>query len=97
MDGPRGYYAKWNKSDRERQILYAFTHMWHIKKNQTRQKQRHRYKEQSSGYQRGKGEGEGKMGKGDQLYGDGWKLNFWWPACWGYTEGENIMLYTWNI
>ena len=21
---------------------------------------------------------EGKMGKGGQLYGDGWKLNFWW-------------------
>ena len=23
MNGPRGYYAKWNKSDRERQILYV--------------------------------------------------------------------------
>lgn len=21
---------------------------------------------------------EGKMGKGGQLYGDRWKLNFWW-------------------
>ena len=27
MDGPRGYYAKWNKSDRERQILYDFIYM----------------------------------------------------------------------
>ena len=27
MDGPGGYYAKWNKSDRERQILYVFTYM----------------------------------------------------------------------
>ena len=25
----------------------------------------------------GQGQGEGKMGKGDQLYGDEWKLNFW--------------------
>ena len=25
------YYAKWNRSDGERQILYCFTHMWVIK------------------------------------------------------------------
>ena len=31
MDGPRGYYAKWNKSDKERQIPYDFTHMWNLK------------------------------------------------------------------
>ena len=31
MDGPRGYYAKWNESDRERQILYDFTYMWKLK------------------------------------------------------------------
>ena len=24
MDGPRGYYARWNKSKKERQILYDF-------------------------------------------------------------------------
>ena len=22
--------------------------------------------------------GEGEMGKGDQVYGDRWKLKFWW-------------------
>ena len=27
MDGPREYYAKWNKSDRERQTLQDFTYM----------------------------------------------------------------------
>lgn len=27
MDGPRGYYDKWNKPDRERQITYDFTYM----------------------------------------------------------------------
>ena len=31
MDGPQGDYAKWNKSDREIQIPYDFTHMWNIK------------------------------------------------------------------
>ena len=45
--------------------------------NKPNQKKTHRYREQSSGYQRGRG-GEGKMSKGDQLYADGWKLNFWW-------------------
>ena len=28
MDGPRDYHTKWNKSDRERQILYDITFMW---------------------------------------------------------------------
>ena len=28
------YYAKWNKSDREKQILYAITYMWNIKLKQ---------------------------------------------------------------
>ena len=31
MDGPWGYYAKQNKSDRERQILYDLTHTWERK------------------------------------------------------------------
>ena len=31
MDGLGGHYAKWNKSDRERQILYDITHMWNLK------------------------------------------------------------------
>ena len=29
IDGPRGYYEKWNKSDRERQC--DFTDMWNLK------------------------------------------------------------------
>ena len=37
MDGPRGYYAKWNKSDRERQILYDFIYMWNVKYNSNEQ------------------------------------------------------------
>ena len=31
MDGLGGHYAKWNKSDRERQILYDITYMWNLK------------------------------------------------------------------
>ena len=56
--------------------------MWNIKNKineQTKQKQAQRYREQSSGYQRGRGSGrEGEIGKGDQLYCEGWKLSIWW-------------------
>ena len=31
MNGPRGYNAKLNKSERERQIPYDFTYMWDLK------------------------------------------------------------------
>ena len=31
IDGPRGYYAKWNKSDQERQTPYDSTHKWNKK------------------------------------------------------------------
>ena len=54
MDGPRGYYAKENKSERERQIPHDFTYMWNLKNNmkdQTKQKQTHRYREQTDGCQ----------------------------------------------
>ena len=34
MDGIEGHFAKWNKSDRERQILYNnFIYMWNSKNN----------------------------------------------------------------
>ena len=31
MDGPIGYYAKWNKSDREGQKLYSLIYMQNLK------------------------------------------------------------------
>ena len=37
MDGCRGYYAKLNKSDRERQIPYNLTYMWDLIKNETKE------------------------------------------------------------
>ena len=30
MDGSRDYYAKWSKSEKERQILYDITYMWNL-------------------------------------------------------------------
>ena len=42
MDGSRKYYAKWNKSDTERQIPHHLTYMWNqkerIKQNKNREK-----------------------------------------------------------
>ena len=31
MKGSRGYYAKQNKSDRERQILHDLTYVWNLR------------------------------------------------------------------
>ena len=31
MDWLGGHYAQWNKSDREREMLYVFTYMWNLK------------------------------------------------------------------
>ena len=36
MDELGGHYAKWNKSDRERQIFYDFTCMWNLKNKTNR-------------------------------------------------------------
>ena len=54
MGGPWEYYAKWNKPDRERQVLNDFPHMWNIinkERNrineQTKWEQTGRYREQS--------------------------------------------------
>ena len=37
MDGPRGYYAKWNRSDQERQISYVFIYVWNLKNKTNKQ------------------------------------------------------------
>ena len=31
MGGPGEYYAKWSKSDRERQLSYDISYMWNLK------------------------------------------------------------------
>ena len=43
MDAPKRYYSKWNKSDRETQILYDFSYKWNLKrKHKNKQKNRNR-------------------------------------------------------
>ena len=37
MDGPRGYYANWNKSDKETEIPYDFTYMSNLKNKTSEQ------------------------------------------------------------
>ena len=51
MDGPWGYYAKWNKSNGERQISYDFTHIWN---NNKLNKWTYRRRERTCGH-RGEG------------------------------------------
>ena len=36
MDESWGYYAKWNKADRKRQILHDLTYMGNLKQNKTK-------------------------------------------------------------
>ena len=38
MDGIREYYAKQNKSVRERQMPYNFSHMWNLRNKTNEQK-----------------------------------------------------------
>ena len=45
IGGPRGYYVKWNKSDRGRQIWYDITYMWNLK---TKQMNKHKKTETES-------------------------------------------------
>ena len=47
--------------------------------------QTHRYRKQSCGYQSWRGWDDSEVGKGDQPYGDKWKLNF---------GGEHTIVYT---
>ena len=62
MDGIWGYYAKSNKSDRERQTLYDFTYMWNLKNKTNITKQRKKWLPE------GKGVGDGKRGEGNKRY-----------------------------
>ena len=66
MDGLGGRYAKWNTSDRERQILYDIAYLQTLKEynkvvNQTKQNETQRHREQTSGYQWGEGRSGGDL------------------------------------
>ena len=83
MDGQGGYYAKWNKSDREKQILYNFTYMWQLKfffkwKNITKQKQTHTENKQVVARLEGVW-GMSEIGKGDQeIQNSSYNINKSW-------------------
>ena len=73
MDGAWGDSAKLFKSDGQRQILYAFTCMWHIKTNKQKQTKWTNQTKPNKKTQRteqwlpgGKSRGAGKRGEGDQ-------------------------------
>ena len=36
MDGPWGHYAKWNESDKEKQMLPDLTYIWNPKTKQNK-------------------------------------------------------------
>ena len=63
LEGPREYYTKWSKSNRERQIVHGITYMWNLKKKTIQlkllTKQTHRYRKQTYGFHRGKRGEEG--------------------------------------
>ena len=60
MDGPWGYWVKQNKPERERQMLYDFTHMWKINK--------HIDKENRLVFTRGEGSGGRAKGLKGHIY-----------------------------
>ena len=47
MNGSKGYYAKWNKSDRERHLPSDFISMWKIK-HKTKQTNKTKCKQSQS-------------------------------------------------
>lgn len=60
MDGLRGYYAKLNKSDKKRQIMYDFMCMRNLQiGKQTSKNKTHGYREQIIGCQKASGGGNG--------------------------------------
>ena len=79
MDRTRGYYTKWNKSDRQRQIPHDFTYMCHLKKqnkwtNITKQKESYRYWEQT-------GDAVAERNRWGRLRGTNFELqNKWVPG-----------------
>ena len=86
MGGPRAYYAKWTKSDRERQILNDFTYLWNIKKLQTKnliKQNRHRPIYTESKLMAATGVG----------WGGRWKTLFNWSfSRTNYCEEDNFII-----
>ena len=81
MDRTRGHYAKWNKSDQERKILYHFIHMKPKKTStQTWCRIRPVNREQTDGWQKEVLWQYGQNGKGD------WEIQ---PSNYGKSKYRN--------
>ena len=71
MDGPGDYYTKGSKLDKERQLLYGITYMWHLIKMKqmnfffffTKKNQIYRPQNQIYGYQRGNTEASDRLSR----------------------------------
>ena len=77
-----GYYTKWNKSDRKRQILYDFTYTWNIKNKWTETELK---TQKTVGWRRGK-----ERNRWDRWRGTNFQFQNKWVAGMKYT-GENIV------
>ena len=88
-DGRWGYYAKWNKPDRERKTWYDFTHMWKINRHMDKEKRLVVTRAEEGG-------GVGIRGKGAHMYDDRLNLDYWWWAQSSLYRNWNIIMYTWN-
>ena len=84
IDGLRGYYAKWNKSDRERQTQYNFTYMMNLKikqinKHNKTETESYRYREQRGDCQR---RGRWREERWGRLRGTNFQLQNKWVTWW---------------
>jgi len=48
VDRTRVYYAKWNKSVREKQTPYDFTHMWNLRNKTNEQREKNKRERETS-------------------------------------------------
>ena len=64
MGGVGGYYAKWNKSDKDTVWYHLYVESKKIQPNSeySKKKWTHRHGEQTSGYQWGEGRGGARQG-----------------------------------
>jgi len=71
MDGLGGYYAKWNKTEKDQRCMIScIRRIEELQQTSEYNKKQptHRYREQTSGYQRGEGGQRGKIGVGIKRY-----------------------------
>ena len=91
IDGPRGYYAKWNTSDKDKYCMISL--ICGILKtkqiNITKQKQSYRYREQTRGCQSGGEQGEERNTWG-RLRGTNFQLQNKWVT---YRVGNIVKNY----